>query len=92
MLINGDEVKKGDRVWHNSAGWGVVATIDNHSARVQMESGGILNMGDGGRVGFSQRFWWYPPAMLTPRKGMEATHRRAIAIAQTVVAMLEDKP
>lgn len=89
MFLDGDKVSVGDRVFHISAGYGVIQTIQDNTARVKMESGGILNMSDGGFSGLRKSFFWYEPYFLVPRKGKANVQAKAIEIASVVVQMLE---
>lgn len=89
MFLDGDKVKVNDRVFHISAGYGMVETIHDNNARVRMESGGILNMSDGGLSGVRKAFYWYEPFFLLPRKGKAEMHKQAIEVATAVIKMLE---
>lgn len=91
MLLDGIEVQKGDRIYHISAGYGTVETIAHGTARVRMESGGVLNMGENGVNGLRKQFYWYEPVMFVPQKGKRKLQQKAIHIAQTVISLLEDK-
>lgn len=88
MLLDGDEIAVGDRLFHLSAGYGTVETIAHNNVRVRMDSGGVLNMSENGYVGFRKLFFWYAPLMLMPRKGKQDLHEKAITVAQTVIDML----
>lgn len=91
MFLDGDKVNVGDMVFHITGGYGKVVTIQDGSARVKMDSGGILNMSNGGFSGVRKTFFWYAPHFLTPRKGKGAIQAKAIEIAEKVVQMLEVK-
>lgn len=91
MLLDGDELMIGDRVFHLSAGFGKVETINHNNARIRMDSGGVLNMGDNGYVGSRKLFFWFAPLMLLPRKGKQAMQEKAIQIAQKAIEMIEEK-
>lgn len=91
MFLDGDKVNVGDTVFHLSGGYGKVVTIQDGNARVKMDSGGILNMGNGGFSGIRKTFFWYSPHFLTPRKGKGAIQAKAIEIAEKVVQLLEVK-
>lgn len=90
MFLDGDKLSVGDRVFHLSAGYGKVESIQNNTARVKMESGGVLNMRDGGYAGLRKSFYWYEPEFLVPRKGMQQVHKRAINFAVTALKLLEE--
>lgn len=89
MFLDGDPVAVGDRVFHLSAGYGKVETIMDGTARVRMESGGVLNMRDGGYAGLRKQFFWYAPVFLVPRKGKQELQEKAVKFTQTALEILE---
>lgn len=89
MFLDGDKVVVGDRLFHLTGGYGTVVTIQDNTARIKMDSGGVLNMGSGGFSGMRKSFFWYPPHYLVPRKGKGELQAKAIEVAESVVQMLE---
>lgn len=81
MLIDGDLVQEGDRVYHASAGYGTVEIVQSDICRIRMDAGGTLNMRNGGYSGRMRVFYWYKPVAFTPRKGKEDIQRKALDVA-----------
>lgn len=88
MLLDNDVVKIGDRLYHTSAGYGNVEALNNDTARVRMDSGGVLNMREGGYSGKKKTFYWYKPVAFLPRKGHEELHKKAIDMAISALGVI----
>lgn len=91
MLLDGDELLINDRVFHITAGGGVVETIEKGNARVRMDSGGILNMGEDGYVGKKKVFFWSNPIYFYPRKNGMRQYELTSEMLLNALAIMEER-
>ncbi len=86
MLLDGDVVKKGDKVFHITLGTGTVETVEKGTARVRMgNGGGIKNMAEGGYSRGEKVFFWGKPLIFSPKKNEEKTKKKE----QVIEAIME---
>lgn len=79
MLIDGDRVEKGDRVWHDRYGWGLVTYVSGGTCYVSFsDSDNEVIFTEGGMSNDRKVLWWAEPVRVVPRKGKDYSGIRKI--------------
>lgn len=87
MKIEDDEVKLGDRVWHDRYGWGVVARVQQGTCDVRFnQSDRLLTFTEGGMSNGYKVLYWRDPIVFAPRKGVD--YGRFLAVVQSLLYLV----
>ncbi len=93
MILNGDEVKVGDKLYHLTLqSYGTVETVLHGTARVNMQhrGRGIINMGENGMVAGQKLFYWHKPIIIEPKKHQQALIDNAMILLQNAIELAEE--
>lgn len=82
MKLDGAEVLKNDRVWHDRYGLGTVVSVVGGTCDVRFDaSPQLVTFAEGGVKNGVKVLWWQEPMLFVPEKGRDYSGLREVVAA-----------